>query len=514
MQSQRPVLKRLFDRTKNIHINVNVPIVSAKEIQLRQLKRLLNKAKDTAFGKAHNFEGLTQSRNLYDDFKKSVPKGDYLSILPWWERSRQGEADVTWPGTIEYYALSSGTSDGSTKFIPVSQDMIRSIRRASIRQILAITRTDIPKDHIAKHWLMVGGSTTLNYNGVYYSGDLSGITTNQIPFPFQRISKPEPEIRSSTNWQEKIKKMTLEAENWDVGMIAGVPAWIQLLFESIIDHYKLNNIHDLWPNLEAYIHGGVSLKPYKHSIDALCGKPIKYFETYLASEGFIGFQSRINSKGGMRLLIRNGIFFEFVPFNEANFTDRGELRPNAKAIPIWEIDDKTEYALLLTTNSGAWRYLIGDTIRFTNIDKHEIAITGRTKHYISLCGEHLSVDNMNQALTYTAEDLGVDFNEFTMAGIPHEGFFAHQWYIATSEDNLEPNKVRDLLDAHLKKLNDDYAIERDHALKDIKVELVPSSLFIEYLRSKGKEGGQHKFPRVLKDDQLKDWQDFLKKNLV
>jgi hypothetical protein len=511
MQTQRPVLRRLLDRTRNMRVNVNIPRGSVREIQLRQLKKLLTKAKDTSYGKAHGFSEFLKTKELYPSFVSKVPVSEYLDMLPWWERCRNGEPHVTWPGVIEYFALSSGTSDGSSKYIPVSQDMLRSIRRASLRQVLAIARTDIPKDHIAKQWLMIGGSTSLKYNGIFYSGDLSGITTGQIPFPFQRISKPDPAIRSSKNWQEKIHKITLEAKNWDVGLIAGVPAWVQLLFENIIAHYNLNNIHDLWPNLEAYVHGGVSIKPYKQSIDALCGRPIKYFETYLASEGFIGFQSRLDSNGGMRMLIRNGIFYEFIPFNEENFTPQGDMKKHPRAIPIWEVKEGQEYALLLSTNAGAWRYLIGDTVQFTNIEKNEVIITGRTKHYISLCGEHLSVDNMNQALALTSEDLGVVFREFTMAGIPHEGLFAHQWYIACDNESVNPMQVRNLLDQHLKKLNDDYAVEREHALKDVKVELVPSSWFLEFLRSKGKEGGQNKFPRVLKNDQLSDWQAFLKR---
>lgn len=506
--NQKHGLRKLIDRTRNIRVNVNVPRGSAKEIQTRQLKRLLTKAEFTDFGREYGFSNILKSGDPYREFVRSVPAGDYLNILPWWEKTRKGKPNVTWPGEIEYFALSSGTSDGSTKFIPVSNDMIRSIRRASIRQILAIVRTDIPKDHIAKQWLMVGGSTTLNYNGIFYSGDLSGITTGQIPFPFQRLSKPEPEIRSSKNWQEKIDRMTKEAKNWDVGLIAGVPAWIQLLFENIIEYYDLDNIHDMWPNLEAYIHGGVAIGPYKKSIEKLCGKEIKFFETYLASEGFMGFQSRLDSNGGMRLLLRNGIFFEFVPFNDDNFKD-GEMKPGAQAIPIWEVEEGVEYALLISTNAGTWRYLIGDTVKFTNVDKHEIVITGRTKHYISLVGEHLSVDNMNHALVRTADELGVTFNEFTMAGIPFEGLFAHQWYIACDNPDISADKVRELLDQNLKVLNDDYAVERDHALKDVFVELVPSHKFVDYLRQNGKEGAQNKFPRVLKKEQLAKWQEFL-----
>lgn len=477
---------------------------------MRTLKRLLHKARNTQFGEHYGFDQILNSGNIYEAFRDAVPCGDYLNMLPWWEKARAGESDVTWPGKIENFALSSGTSDGASKFIPVSNEMVKAIRRASMRQIMAIARTDMPKDHMTKHWLMIGGSTSLNYNGVYYAGDLSGITTSKIPPLFQRVSKPDPEIKASSNWQEKIERITLEADKWDVSMVAGVPAWIQLLFQNIIKHYNLNNIHDIWPNLEVYIHGGVSIKPYKHGLNALLGKPIKYFETYLASEGFIAFQNRENSDGGMRMLLRNGIFHEFVPFNEENFDENNMLRPNAKAVPIWEAEENVEYALLVSTCSGTWRYLIGDTIKFTNLKRKEIVITGRTKHFISMVGEHLSVDNMTEAVNRLAQEMDTDFPEFTMAGIRQEGHFGHRWYIGATDPEMVGKDFSAQLDKHLSALNDDYEVERQHALKYIDVHVIPAEWFLDWMRDNGKEGSQHKFPRVMKGDTLKNWQDFLK----
>ncbi len=501
--------KRLVERSKGVKLNLNIPVSRAKEFQIRTLKRLLTKAKNTEYGKEYDFESIIDSSAIYQSFKSSVPMGDYLTMLPWWEKTRQGVSDVTWPGKIEHFALSSGTSDGASKYIPVSPDMVKAIRRASMRQVLAIARTDMPKDHMTKHWLMIGGSTSLNYNGVYYAGDLSGITTSKIPPLLQRVSKPEPEIKASDNWAEKIERITAEAPNWDVSMVAGVPAWIQLLFQNIIDRYNLNNIHDMWPNLEVYIHGGVSIKPYKNAINSLLGKPLKYFETYLASEGFIAFQNRQDENVGMRMLLRNGIFYEFVPFNEKNFDENYKLRPDAEVVPMWEAEEGVDYALLISTCSGAWRYLIGDTVRFSNIKKREIIITGRTKHFLSIVGEHLSVDNMTDGVRQLADLLDENLEEFTVFGTNDDGAFGHQWYIGTHNESLVQNDYSDALDKALSQLNDDYAVERRHALKNIDVKLIPIDWFLEWMRINGKEGSQHKFPRVMKGKTLQNWQDFL-----
>jgi hypothetical protein len=350
---------------------------------------------------------------------------------------------------------------------------------------------------------------------VYYSGDLSGITTGSVPILFQRLSKPGVQIRKEKDWVEKIAKMTNEASNWDVGLVAGVPAWVKMLMESILEKYQVENIHEIWPNFEAYIHGGVALNPYRKSLDCLLGRPIKYFETYLASEGFIAYQTRLDNDEGMRLLLRNGIYYEFVPFNAKNFSESGDLLPNARALTLSQVNDKVEYALIMTTCSGAWRYLIGDTIKFTNLERCEIKITGRTKHFLSLCGEHLSLDNMNKAIELLSDEYDVAFEEFTVCGVPYQGFFAHEWFISCDDDRLcnQVNEIRDKLDLTLKVLNDDYRVERSAALKNIVVNLIPSSKFYEWLKLNGKLGAQVKFPRVLKKEMLESWRTHLSKSI-
>jgi len=289
--------------------------------------------------------------------------------------------------------------------------------------------------------------------------------------------------------------------------VAGVPAWIQILLEKIIAHYNLKNIHELWPNFSVYGHGGVSFEPYRKAFDKLVGKPLIYLETYLASEGFIAYQSRPETRG-MKLSIDNGIFFEFVPFTEENFNGDGDMVPNPQTLLIDEVEEGKDYAILISTCAGAWRYLIGDVIKFTDLSKSEIVITGRTKHYISLCGEHLSVDNMNQAISAVQEKFNVTITEFAVSGIRSGTMFGHKWFVSC-DDSVDASKLIEAIDIHLKRLNDDYAVERQHALKELTIEVIPLSYFYSYMESKGKIGGQNKFPRVLKKHQLEEFEELI-----
>jgi hypothetical protein len=414
-----------------------------------------------------------------------------------------GEADVAWPGKIKFFALSSGTSESASKKIPVSKEMIKAMRITGIRHMLTLSNYNLPSELFEKGMLMLGGSTHLNYNGTYFSGDLSGITTGQIPFWFQHFYKPGNKISKNRNWDDKLNEITLKAKEWDIGFVLGVPAWIQIMMEKIIAHYKVNNIHDIWPNLTIYAHGGVSLEPYKKSFEKLLGKPLIYVETYLASEGFIAFQAKQGHD--MKLMLNNGLFYEFVPFDDKNFDHDGEIVANPQTFMIDEIEEGKEYALLITTCAGAWRYVIGDVIKFTNKKECEIIIVGRTKHYLSLCGEHLSVDNMTKAIKHVSDELNIEIQEFTVAGIPYQSLFAHQWYIGT-DDKVDAKTVKEKLDSNLKLLNDDYAVERDAALKDIFINILPTKAFHEYLQLKGKVGSQSKFPRVIKGQTLAEWQ--------
>lgn len=477
--------------------------------QEKTFLKLIKKAQGTAFGQHYGFSEILEANDPISLYQQRVPVYDYDSIhRDWWFRSLEGEEDVAWPGKVQYFALSSGTSGAPSKKIPVTQAMIRSIRRTSVRQILSLAYYDLPPELFEKGIFMLGGSTDLQKRSSYYEGDLSGINAAQIPFWFQAHYKPGKKIARERDWESKLEEIVLAAKDWDIGIIVGVPAWIQIVVERIIKHYNLQTIHDLWPNLMIYVHGGVYFEPYKKGFEKLLAKPIHYIETYLASEGFIALQSD-KGKSSMEMVLNNGIFFEFIPFNEENFNADGALNPNAKALTLDDVKPGIDYALLLSTCAGAWRYMIGDTVRFTDIESCEIIITGRTKHYLSICGEHLSVDNMNQGILKAAEYFGVDVPEFCAAGYIDDKIFGHKWFVGCDQE-LDPEAFRAKLDDSIKELNDDYTVERRSALKEMKLEVLPVEMFYDWMRKLGKEGGQNKFPRVLKKDQLADWEEFIK----
>jgi len=493
---------------------LRLPQNNARRQQLQVLKKLLRKARFTEFGQEYRFDEILMCKQPGKKFQQVVPSYNYSSIYKqWWHRTLEGIPDVCWPGKIKYYALSSGTSEAASKYLPITNDLLKGNRVVMIKQLLSLrTYQDIQVKAIGKGWLMIGGSTALQKGGGYYAGDLSGITAKKVPFWFQPFYKPGKKIAKVKDWETKLEEIVEKAPEWDIGFVVGVPAWIQLVMERIIERYKLENIHELWPNLAFYVHGGVSFEPYKKGFEKLLGKPLTYIETYLASEGFIAYQSRQHAKG-MRLVTNEHIFFEFVPFNHKNFDANGDLIPGHEACMIHEVAEGIDYAILLSTAAGAWRYLIGDTVRFTDKEKCEIIITGRTKHFLSLVGEHLSVDNMTRAVQLASEELNISIPEFTVAGVPYGNFFAHHWYVACN-DNVNTEALRLAIDQKLKDLNDDYAVERGSALKEVLLDVLSEEQFMEFMKAKGKIGGQHKFPRVLKGKMLEDWQLFLRGELV
>lgn len=501
------ILKRGLALRKRATFRKSTPLRQQHKV----LSKLLSQAQDTAFGKAYGFSTMLSKADdpeaLYQAYQQAVPIYDYNKIHnQWWHRTLTGEANVTWPGTIKYFALSSGTSEASTKRIPVSKQMLKSMQRAGVRQLLALPEDKLPDNLFNCGVLMLGGSTDLNKRGHYYEGDMSGIQTAQLPAWFQRFYKPGKKIAYVTDWDQKLDEITRKAKEWNIGFVTGVPAWVQILFERIIAHYNVKTIHDIWPNLAVYVHGGISFEPYRKRFEALLGKPIIYLETYIASEGFIAYQYQPGHN--MQLVLNNGLFMEFVPFDEQNFTADGELVENPKTLMIHQVQEGQDYALLLSTNAGAWRYLIGDVVRVTNKDASELIITGRTKHYISLCGEHLSVDNMNHAVMQAGQQLGLDLREFTVAGVPSGTLFAHHWFFGTDEQ-VDADSLICAVDEALKVLNDDYAVERRGPLKEVRITVLPERTFYEFMKSMGKAGGQNKFPRVVKGKQLELWMNYL-----
>lgn len=490
---------------------LNLPVQDARGQQIKVLKKLLRKARFTQFGQQYKFDEVLLSRHPGKKFQQLVPTYNYEKIYKeWWYKTLEGVPDVCWPGVIKYFALSSGTSEAASKYIPITKELIRSNTITNYKLLLSLSKYEnIPKSNISKSWLIIGGSTQLQKGDTYYAGDLSGIQQQNIPFWFRGMGmfKPGVKIAKERDWAKKLEEVVENAPNWDISFLVGVPAWLQICLEKIIERYNLNNIHEMWPNLSFYVHGGVAMEPYKKGFSKLLGKPITYIETYLASEGFLAYQNRQDTRG-MLLSLNNNIFFEFVPFDDNNFDADGNIVENPEAYMIHEIEEDKDYAILISTNAGTWRYAIGDTVRLVDKERSEIIITGRTKHFLSLVGEHLSVDNMNKGIELACEEMNIVIPEFTVAGVPHGNFFAHEWYIAT-DDAVDPIKFAEVLDEKIKSINDDYVVERKHALKAVTVNVLSEKTFMDFMKHKGKLGGQHKFPRVLKGQVLEDWKSFL-----
>ena len=494
---------------KTISKALGIPQKSPKRAQLRVLKKLLRRARYTAFGQKNKFEQILLSRHPGKTFQQNVPSYNYNKIYnEWWYQTLDGKEDICWPGKIKYFALSSGTSESASKYIPITNDLLKGNKVIMIKQLLSLlTYQGISMSSIGSGMLTLGGSTDLQKGPGYYAGDLSGITAKKSPFWFQPFYKPGKKIAKEKDWNKKLVDIVEKAPDWDIGFLAGVPAWIQMCLEMVIEKYKVKNIHEIWPNLTFFVHGGVSFEPYKVGFEKLLGKPITYVETYLASEGFLAWQDKQNAKG-MRLSYNQHIFFEFVPFDQNNFDADGEMVENPEALMIHEIEEGKDYALLISTNAGAWRYLIGDTVRFVDKENAEIIITGRTKHFLSIVGEHLSVDNMNKAIHLVNEEFNLSIPEYGVRGENVDSLFGHHWYVACDQE-VDGVALAKAIDEKLIALNDDYAIERKSALKRIRVTVLKENVFMDFMQAKGKIGGQHKFPRVLKGDILKDWEIFI-----
>lgn len=508
------ILGNIVARSLHLRKRLTTKVATPEKYQLRVLRQLLEKAQYTKFGKHYGYsEILSNELDFYKAFRKQVPIFTYNEMYRHWIcQSLEGEENVSWPGKIKYFALSSGTSESSSKHIPVTKDMIKSIKNAGFKQLFSMANYKIPPIAYQKGILMLGGTTSLFEKGEYYEGDMSGISAATMPRWLSNFFyKPGQRISLRPNWEDRIKLIVRNAKNWDVGTVCGVPAWVQIVFEKIIKYHKVNHIHEIWPNLSVYIHGGVAFEPYRESFKQLLGKPITFIETYMASEGSFGFQARPNTPG-IKLVLNNGIFYEFVPFTRDNFDEEGNIKENAKSYLIHQVDEVTEYAVVLSTCAGLWRYVIGDVIKFSNANEAELVIVGRTKQFLSLCGEHMSVDNINKTIEVVAKEMDITIREFAVGGFPYQNLFAHRWFIGCDDPHVDTEKIKQLIDKTLCELNDDYAVERTSALKEIFVEVLPEQHFYDYLKAIGKDGAMNKFPRVLKGEKLKEWELWLAKN--
>jgi hypothetical protein len=479
------------------------------EAQQQVLEDLLETAANTAFGQHYDFEGILNSENITKAFAEKVPVFDYDRLnKEWWHLVVEGKNDITWPGSTDYLALSSGTTSAS-KQIPVTDDMLAAIRKSGLQQVAALANFDLPPSFFEKQILMLGSSTDLKEINGHLAGEISGISASKIPFWFRGYYKPGKDIANITDFDERIKEIAIQAPNWDIGSLSGIPAWMELMLKEVIRHNKLNNIHDIWPNLAVYTSGGVAFDPYKKSFEKLLAHPLIYIDTYLASEGFLAMQKRPETSS-MALVVDNGIYFEFVPFEEKNMTEEGTVAPDAEIITLADVELEKDYVLLISTVAGAWRYMIGDTVMFTDLERHEIKISGRTKHYSNVVGEQLSVIQMNAAVQEMENKFSVCIHEFVAATIHRGEEYIQKWYLSVDKD-LDKAEVAKALDKNLRDNNKNYNVARTRALKDVEAELIPAETFYKWSEENKKLGGQVKIPRVMKEEAFLEFEDFVKK---
>lgn len=473
--------------------------------QEETLRKMLHLARHTEFGMVHDFKSILNAENLLEAFQANVPLTNYEKFHEQWlGRALKAETDLIWPGVIKYFALSSGTTKGGSKYIPVSDHMLRQFKRTSFQQITELSGVQLTSSLIKSKALIIGGSTELQTMGDVRVGDLSGILAKNKSWIYTSISKPGRKISKLKDWEIKMDRIVERAPSWNIGVIAGVPSWVNLLLERIIKHHQLSTIHEIWPNFQLYVHGGVFIEPYKSKIEKMCGRPLVYQNTYLASEGYFGYQKEIPDNT-MTLLPKHGIFYEFVEAKDFEALRYGML-DTLKPKLLSEVQPDVSYAMVITTCSGLWRYHLGDVIVFKDVNKLKFKIIGRISYNLNICGEHLSEENISKAILDTGKRYGIEIQEF--CAYPNQKKDRHEWYIGVDRA-IPESDFEAYLDESLKLLNDDYGTARKFILKRPKVKALPIQKFYEYMALNHRIGAQSKFPRVLNEPQIKDWESFL-----
>ncbi len=462
------------------------------EVQNRLLIDLINKAKNTEWGKKYQYESIIYPHQ----FSERVPLQDYESLKPYITRMMSGEKDVLWGGRIEWFSKSSGTTSDKSKYIPVSAENLKEchIRGSWDTMTFFYDQRKDAKQFECKNLLMGGSFKTYPRNEMTKIGDVSAIMIHNMPRVAYPFITPDFEVALLDDFEEKIGRMAeIVSKEKDLVTIGGVPTWTIVLFKKILELTGKDNMLEVWPNLQAYIHGGVSFLPYREQFRKyLPSDSISYIEVYNASEGFFAAMNDIGSDD-MLLLLDNGVYYEFVPMVEW----KGR---KSKAIPLEEVEVGKNYALVISTNSGLWRYIIGDTVEFTSVNPYKIKITGRTKQFINVFGEEVMVHNTDEAIAITCNQTGAVVSEYTAAPIflNGSGKGGHEWLIEFEKKPEDVQKFSALLDSNLQKLNSDYEAKRyrNLALEQLVMHPVPPGTFYNWLKAKKRYGGQHKVPRL------------------
>jgi hypothetical protein len=461
------------------------------DVQAEWLMKLVNSAQNTEWGKSYDYKSI---RNR-ETFRKRVPVQDYESIKPFVQRLMAGEQNILWNTDIKWFSKSSGTTSDKSKFIPVSMEALEECHYKGGKDMLSLYCSNNPDTKIfdGKNLAMGGTHNVISLENESFYGDVSAIIMQNLPYWAEFIRTPNLEIALMDEWEEKIKKMAEATVNENVTSMAGVPSWTLVLLRYILEKSGKKNVHDIWPNLEVFFHGAVSFTPYREQFKAIIpSSKMNYLETYTASEGFFGIQDQSNSQE-LLLMLDYGIYYEFMPMEE-------EGKEEPQTLSLSEVKTGVNYALIISTNAGLWRYKIGDTIQFTSLNPFRIKVSGRTKHFINAFGEELIIDNADKALKVACDKSGAVIKEYTAAPVYFSGneTGTHEWLIEFEKqpDNLD--YFTETLDNSLKSLNSDYEAKRykNMALRMPLVKAMPQGTFYNWLKSKNKLGGQYKVPRL------------------
>lgn len=477
------------------------------EVQFDWFTRLISASRNTEWGRKYDYKSISKP----DEFRTRVPLNDYESMKPVIERLRKGEQNLIWPTEIKWFAKSSGTTTDKSKFIPVSIEALEECHFKGGKDLLSIYCTNHPETLLFDgKAVAMGGShqiTEISNESYYYEGDLSAIIIQNLPLWVEFRRTPNLSIALMDDWENKIEKMARATMNHNVTSVSGVPSWTLLLLRRILEISGKSNILEVWPNFELFIHGGVSFIPYKEQFQTILpSRKVRYLETYNASEGFFGIQDRDEAED-MLLMLDYGIYYEFIPVDQIG-------RDFPKTCALDEVETGVNYAMVISTNAGLWRYIIGDTITFTTLHPYRIKITGRTRNFINAFGEELIVDNAEKGLSIACEKCKAVISEYTAGPVYLEGNSkgAHEWLIEFEKAPDDLNIFTDVLDNALKAVNSDYEAKRYHdlILGEPIIRSMPKNTFYNWLKSKGKLGGQSKVPRLANDRKYLD--EILKMN--
>jgi len=482
-------------RIHQIELFMKYPV----DVQRELFHQLISSAKNTEWGKRYGYASIKS----YRDFTERVPLQDYQSLEKDILRIKQGEQNILWPTEIKWFAKSSGTITGKSKFIPVSKASLIDCHYKGGKDLLSIYYHNHSQARlITGKTLVVGGSSQINhFNSSSYYGDLSAIIMKNFPVWVEHRRVPKMAIALMDNWEEKIEKMAIATIKEDVSIVSGVPSWTLILLRRILEIKQANNIFEVWPNLEMAMHGGVNFSPYKEQFKAIMpNNKVNYYENYNASEGFFGIQDKSGVEE-MLLMLDYGIFYEFIATDDWNTS-------NPKTITLEGVELNKQYALVISTNAGLWRYQLGDTVRFTSINPFRIVVTGRTKHFINAFGEELIVENAEKAIAEACLKTNAIVSEFTAAPVyfSEKNTGAHQWLIEFEKHPANMQQFSAVLDEKLKSCNSDYEAKRyrNMVLCPPEIKVMHTGAFYNWMRKKNKLGGQHKVPRLSNNRQFVD----------